>query len=573
VDDHDHEHVAAAEQPVMTNDEDDKAADGNGKSAAESSGSDDDDEGEEYVAMIGDESGDRDTNGGTKTDEQALDSEPRKEETTEKGSKREREDKESQDADGSEGGDDGNNATGEKKRRHVPLTQKKQEQLDFAKTKLSKWAARLFDPNRPRGLVETPQTIPLNDEFLTAFGKREKDFAGKIGREIDIDKASLDAQVEEEDNSKSDNVEEKKRNVVDVEKCKIKIINLAYLTTTKTITRACGKVGPVLDVNLITDPDTGQSLGRAFVVFESPETAAEAVEYINEKSLEGRVLRATLSTRVPGKKRTSFGGGLTGGIKKKARYWEKDISLKCRRCDEVGHTDVNCPNEEKPRPCALCAELGHDGWKCPKKAVCFNCGVPGHVSRNCHWPRNMAKRVVCTICYESGHHRWNCRDQPWDETMRDAICMDCGKVGHFMCCSEMRWFFGLKGNSCFQCGGQGHHGSECKRPSLDVCARNNEVANREIEMAEALSLSEDLSNQQKKSTQDSRGRSREDYGRERARARSQPPPRDQGYSYNDRGNYDDRRPSYSQEPRSFDKGQSDRRNSGYQPPSRRRGYR
>ena len=40
----------------------------------------------------------------------------------------------------------------------VELTQFQQEKLDLAKSKLSKWAARLFDPNRPRGLVEPPKT-------------------------------------------------------------------------------------------------------------------------------------------------------------------------------------------------------------------------------------------------------------------------------------------------------------------------------------------------------------------------------------------------------------------------------
>ena len=37
------------------------------------------------------------------------------------------------------------------------LTAKEQEQLHFAKSKLSKFAARLFDPNRPRGLIEAPK--------------------------------------------------------------------------------------------------------------------------------------------------------------------------------------------------------------------------------------------------------------------------------------------------------------------------------------------------------------------------------------------------------------------------------
>lgn len=47
---------------------------------------------------------------------------------------------------------------GKQTRKRVELTQFQQEKLDLAKSKLSKWAARLFDPNRPRGLVEPPQT-------------------------------------------------------------------------------------------------------------------------------------------------------------------------------------------------------------------------------------------------------------------------------------------------------------------------------------------------------------------------------------------------------------------------------
>jgi hypothetical protein len=68
----------------------------------------------------------------------------------------------------------------------------KEQLLLKAKSRLSKWAARLFDPNRPRGLVEAPEVIPLNDEFLTSFGKREKDFDDKIGNKVEFDDDDLD---------------------------------------------------------------------------------------------------------------------------------------------------------------------------------------------------------------------------------------------------------------------------------------------------------------------------------------------------------------------------------------------
>ena len=85
----------------------------------------------------------------------------------------------------------------------------KEEMVNEAKKKLSKWAARLFDPDRPRGLVQAPQTIPLNDEFLTAFGKRERELDDKLGRKLEIEHEIVDEddfsdEVDDMDNSSSD---------------------------------------------------------------------------------------------------------------------------------------------------------------------------------------------------------------------------------------------------------------------------------------------------------------------------------------------------------------------------------
>ena len=55
-------------------------------------------------------------------------------------------------------------------------------------------------------------------------------------------------------------------------------------------------------------------------------------------------------------------------------------------------------------------------------------------------------------------------------------------------CTEMRWFFGLKGETCFNCGGKGHCGVNCRRPDVDECNRNPEVALQEIHMAGTISL-------------------------------------------------------------------------------------
>lgn len=55
-------------------------------------------------------------------------------------------------------------------------------------------------------------------------------------------------------------------------------------------------------------------------------------------------------------------------------------------------------------------------------------------------------------------------------------------------CREMKWFFGLDSVSCFNCGRKGHNGYDCDRPGIDIVARDDQLADREIERAEAMSL-------------------------------------------------------------------------------------
>eukprot|EP00804_Cyclotella_cryptica_P009505 CCRYP_006215-RA/>CCRYP_006215-RA protein AED:0.03 eAED:0.03 QI:3561/1/1/1/0.75/0.8/5/123/541 len=380
----------------------------------------------------------------------------------------------------------------------VALTQVQQDQFDLAKSKLSKWAARLFDPNRPRGLVEPPKTIPLNDEFLTAFGKREKEYDELSGRKIDIDKTSLDVVdiFDSDDGGTKSGTSKSQTNYSEISAGKVKITNLNYATSAETLTRACEMIGPVINVNIILD-EYRQSTGRAYVVFEDHNTAQNFVDKMNEQSLDGRAIRASLSAASSSSRKKDGPNG--GGVKRDNRYWERDISKKCNHCGIVGHLMTNCPNgDDQFKPCPMCAEVGHDLWSCPLKSVCFNCGVPGHVSRECPHRRMNHNRMICTICHARDHHRFSCSERPWNVPSQDALCMECGKVGHLMC-SEMKWFFGLTGLTCFNCGRSDHHGTQCQRPSFDQCARDSSLAQKEVEMADAINLSDQLSHQQNRS--------------------------------------------------------------------------
>lgn len=220
--------------------------------------------------------------------------------------------------------------------------------------------------------------------------------------------------------------------------------------------------------------------GRAYVTFADPQSADSCI--VGLTTLDGRPLRVSIAPTETAAKRARRSTGST------ARYWVRDISTKCFRCGQVGHMEASCPNAALPKPCPLCGGFDHfDMRACPKSRVCFRCGVPGHINRECAYRQNLPKRVVCGICFQSGHHRCSCRRRATDAPSHDAVCFVCKQHGHFMC-KEMKWFFGLDSVSCFNCGRTGHSGYDCDRPGIDMCARDDALADREIERAEALSL-------------------------------------------------------------------------------------
>ena len=369
----------------------------------------------------------------------------------------------------------------------------------FSVSKLSKWAARLFDPNRPRGLVEGPVTIPLNDEFLEAFGRREKEHDEKTGRETEIDTADLDE--EGEDNAAASLISrirrKKKKDYVDPD-TKVKITNLSYRTEETQLFQCCEQFGPLVECKLIMDrekPNSGLNIGRAFVTFESKEYTQLFINGANDKlRLDGRILRVALADSKPQHFKSTSRGG-PGGGSGPSRYWDTDISTKCYRCGRVGHSSESCKYPEKARPCPICADQDpdHTEWSCPKRVICFKCGIPGHVSRECPERITQGKRTVCGNCLLSGHHRWACQEncstvlQSHVYGVQHARCMQCGRLGHFSC-KPLMWFFGLKGQWCFTCGQAGHHGMNCKGPNMEDCARNRDMSARIIEEATASSL-------------------------------------------------------------------------------------
>ena len=99
---------------------------------------------------------------------------------------------------------------------------------------------------------------------------------------------------------------------------KLYVGNLSYDVDKDTLTQLFSTYGPVENVNLITDRDTGQSKGYAFVEMGTDEAAQAAITGLNESDQMGRSMKVAEAN--PPKARPQrkgggrgFGGGGGGG--------------------------------------------------------------------------------------------------------------------------------------------------------------------------------------------------------------------------------------------------------------------
>jgi RNA recognition motif-containing protein len=84
--------------------------------------------------------------------------------------------------------------------------------------------------------------------------------------------------------------------------------NLSFQSSNESLRSAFAQVGEVTDVHLVTDRDSGQSRGFAFVTMGSPAEASNAISQMNGALLDGRPLRVNVA-----EERQARGGGGGGG--------------------------------------------------------------------------------------------------------------------------------------------------------------------------------------------------------------------------------------------------------------------
>ena len=89
---------------------------------------------------------------------------------------------------------------------------------------------------------------------------------------------------------------------------KLYVGNLPYSATADSLREAFAASGTVDTVSLITDRDTGQSKGFAFVEMASEQEAQTATQAMNGKMLDGRQIKVNEAKPKP-----TGGGGRGNG--------------------------------------------------------------------------------------------------------------------------------------------------------------------------------------------------------------------------------------------------------------------
>ena len=99
---------------------------------------------------------------------------------------------------------------------------------------------------------------------------------------------------------------------------KLYVGNLPYSATEQSLREAFSASGTVDSVSVITDRDTGQSKGFAFIEMSTDQEAQAATEAMNGKTLDGRQIKVNEakpkgSGGGGGGGRGGYGGGGGGG--------------------------------------------------------------------------------------------------------------------------------------------------------------------------------------------------------------------------------------------------------------------
>lgn len=92
------------------------------------------------------------------------------------------------------------------------------------------------------------------------------------------------------------------------ENSRLYVSNLNYETNEQEIRAAFEAFGPVSDVKIITDRETGRARGFAFVQMSTNEDAREAINQLHDSMLGGRSIRVAVANPRPPRQNVAGNG-------------------------------------------------------------------------------------------------------------------------------------------------------------------------------------------------------------------------------------------------------------------------
>jgi RNA recognition motif-containing protein len=93
---------------------------------------------------------------------------------------------------------------------------------------------------------------------------------------------------------------------------KLYVGNLSFQTTQQDLEELFGQIGQVESVSIVTDRDTGQPRGFAFVEMSGNAEAQAAIQNLDGREVDGRALKVNEAR--PKEDRGGRGGGGRGGF-------------------------------------------------------------------------------------------------------------------------------------------------------------------------------------------------------------------------------------------------------------------
>ena len=100
--------------------------------------------------------------------------------------------------------------------------------------------------------------------------------------------------------------------------------NMSFQTTESELRSIFEPYGEITRIQVMTDRDTGQARGFAFVELADDEQAAKAITELNGKELDGRALNVNEARPKPERSGPRGGGGGGGGGRGRGGYQPRE---------------------------------------------------------------------------------------------------------------------------------------------------------------------------------------------------------------------------------------------------------